>query len=633
LVYRLARRSLLLAMPWAAVEGRAFGGDRVLRHANGEVYVSLGLFHDIGAAKIPADCHVIRTMGYSVVGAGGGWYAETKVAGETAFRKQSAEGRWFELSESRPQVEQFGATGDDFEADTAGWQAAIDYVSARGGGVVQGSRPTYCLKNLNVVADGVRLDFGGARITARPALVAEGEVKGAPVIHARGREEGPLAIDAIDESGSLSLSSSEAARLAVGQMVRIHQDVALPAWNSGLTSGAFDKARGRGEINRVKAINGNQIVLSHKPERRYGPGAKIFAIRPLEGFSVLNIGGLGEVDPGDGFKGDVEALSAAPHLIAVALASSPRVENVRAVGYQLAAVYFQHSEDPIVERCEFADAFRPKLGGHGYGVRFHRCRGGVARALVGRKLRHLVDDVQSLDTLSTRNVAFQGVNGQYKTHGFGAKRFRSLDDQNHGGDKGWDIGNATFAGDDDTIIENPSGSGASIQVDFSCGSDGLLVVNPRFEGAGQAIVARAGARNLTVRGGVITMNNASRGAVVVRSKLYLTDKYSRPCSNVTIADLEIQAASTAPDAVALDLDCRGAIVVHNVGVDASVALAGLRLSATLRADRVSVTDNRIRGTSGSHWVTIGKSPSAYELRGNDFRPAGSIDPRIRPPGA
>ena len=619
-------------MPWAAVGGRAFGADRIQRNAAGEAYMSVGLFSDIAAAKIPTDSHVIRTTGHSVAGEGGGWYAETSASGETPFRRQSADGRWFELTETRPQVEQFGALGDDYAADTTAWQAAIDYVSTRGGGVVYGGRPTYCLKNLNVVSDNVVLDFRGARIIAQPAFVDEGEVKGAPVIHARGREEGPISIGAIDQSGSFSAPPGMGARLAVGQLVRIHQDLPLLSWNSGLTPGAFDKARGRGEINRIKSIHEDRIVLANKFERRYGPDAKLFAMRPLEGFRVLNIGGLEEVDPGDGFKGDIEALSTAPHLIAVALALAPRVENVRAAGYQLAAVYFQDCEAPIVERCEFSDAFRPALGGHGYGVRFHRCRGGVARALVGRKLRHLVDDVQSLDTLSTRNIAFQGLNGQYKTHGFGAKRFRSLDDQNHGGDKGWDIGNATFAGDDDTIIENPSGSGASIQVDFSCGSDGLLVLNPRFEGAGQAIVARAGARNLTVRGGVITMNGGSRAAVVVRSKLYLTDKYARPCANVTVVDLTIQAASTAPDASALDIDCRGTIVVRNVSVDANAPLAGLRLSTTLRADTVSVVDNRIWGVSGPRWVTVGKSPATYELRGNDFRPTGSIGAAGSSPG-
>ncbi|KQY29714.1 hypothetical protein ASD21_04105 [Caulobacter sp. Root1455] len=623
---------MLLAAPWTAFGGWAFGADGVQRNAAGEAFMSVALFSDIGAMKVPADRHIVRTTGHSIPGEGGGWYAETSASGETAFRRQSADGRWFELTETRPRVEQFGALGDDYEADTAGWQAAIDYIGARGGGVIYGSRPTYCLKSLNVISDKVVLDFRGARILARPAFVDEGEVRGAPVIHARGREEGPISISAIDESGTLSVASGMGVNLAVGQLVRIHQDVRLLAWNSGLAPGAFYKARGRGEINRIKAVHGDRIVLSNKLERRYGPDAKIFAIRPLEGFRILNIGGLEEVDPGDAFKGDVETLGAAPHLIAVALAVAPRVENVRAGGYQLAAVYFQHCEAPIVERCEFSDAFRPTLGGHGYGVRFHRCRGGVARTLVGRKLRHLVDDVQSLDTLSTRNVAFQGLNGQYKTHGFGAKRFRSLDDQNHGGDKGWDIGNATFAGDDDTIIENPSGGGASIQVDFSCGSDGLLVLNPRFEGAVQAIVARAGARNLTVRGGVITMSGGSRAAVVVRSKLYLTDKYARPCANVTIVDLDIQAASTAPDASALDIDCRGTIVVRNISVDAAAPLAGLRLSTTLRADRVSVVDNRIWGVSGPRWVTVGKSPTAYELRGNDFRPTGSIGAATPAPG-
>ncbi len=632
MAFRLARRSLLLAMP-LVVGGRAFGADGVLRNAAGQTYVNVGLFGDIGTAKVPADCHVVRTTGHSIAGQGGGWYAETSASGETSFRSQSADGRWFELSETRPQVEQFGATGDDFEADTAGWQAAIDYVGARGGGVVQGSRATYRLKNLNVAFDNVVLDFRGALITARPAGVVNGEVTGAPVIHAMGRESEPMAISSTDGQDGLSVPKGVAARLAVNQLVRLHQDVALAAWNNGLTSDAFKKARGRGEINRVKAIHEDRIVLSHALERKYGSDAKIFAIEPLEGFEVRNIGGLQEIDPGDGFKGDIEALGEAPHLIAIALAQGPRVENVRAGGYQLAGVYFQHCEEPVVERGAFSDALRPKLGGHGYGVRFHRCRRGVARSLVGRKLRHLVDDVQSLDTLSTGNVAFEGVNGQYKTHGFGAKRFRSLDDQNHGGDKGWDIGNATFAGDDDTIIENPSGSGASIQVDFSCGSDGLLVLNPRFEGAGQAIVARAGARNLTVRGGDITMTEASRAAIVVRSKLYLTDKYLRPCANITVVDLNIHAGATAPDAIALDIDCRGAIVVRNVGIDAKAPLAGLRLSTTLRADKLSVVDNRIWGLSGPGWMSVGKPPAASEVRGNDLRPTGSIGLGNPSPGA
>ena len=106
--------------------------------------MSAGLFTQLCGLSVPAGVGLIQTTGYARTGVGSARYAVTANTGATAWRVQTADGRWFELAEPSPDVAMFGAVGDGVTDDTAALNASIAYLSApvnsssaRGGGVVR----------------------------------------------------------------------------------------------------------------------------------------------------------------------------------------------------------------------------------------------------------------------------------------------------------------------------------------------------------------------------------------------------------------------------------------------------------------------------------------------------------------
>ncbi len=99
--------------------------------------LDVGLFGDIAKTTVPDEVNLLRTAGYSRLGIGAARYVASSNSGATAFRAQSANGRWFELAEDVPTAHMFGALGDDNNNDAPPLQAFLDYVSdlgtARGG--------------------------------------------------------------------------------------------------------------------------------------------------------------------------------------------------------------------------------------------------------------------------------------------------------------------------------------------------------------------------------------------------------------------------------------------------------------------------------------------------------------------
>ncbi len=106
--------------------------------------MSAGLFTQLGGLSVPAGVSLIQTTGYSVNGIGSARYAATVNSGVSAWRVQTADGRWFELAEPAPDVAMFGAQGDGVTDDTTALNANIAYLgaavnssNAQGGGVVR----------------------------------------------------------------------------------------------------------------------------------------------------------------------------------------------------------------------------------------------------------------------------------------------------------------------------------------------------------------------------------------------------------------------------------------------------------------------------------------------------------------
>jgi len=161
---------------------------------------SVPSFAAISTASIAATTDTIQTSGYTVRGIGAATYVSVDppavggrvVAQATAWRKQSADGRWWELLPN-PYVtfDQLGTIGKPgFEAnDIQGWKNVSAYLAEKDGAALKGRRTTYAVGEQTYrpgstewgyepspVIEGVGLtgfvhvDFMGATLRCRPGL-------------------------------------------------------------------------------------------------------------------------------------------------------------------------------------------------------------------------------------------------------------------------------------------------------------------------------------------------------------------------------------------------------------------------------------------------------------------------------
>jgi hypothetical protein len=158
--------------------GGGAGGQLVLPAA-----MQVGLFTAFSSITIPFGTDVVRTSGYAKAGVGGAFYVSSANTGATAWRAQSANGRWFELaSDEIPTPAKFGAPLDGTDSDLPAIQAAVSYVqTVRGRGQVHLEDRTYHCPSGTLTVDptlcgllgrGAKLDFGG-RTTTNPASMPE----------------------------------------------------------------------------------------------------------------------------------------------------------------------------------------------------------------------------------------------------------------------------------------------------------------------------------------------------------------------------------------------------------------------------------------------------------------------------
>jgi hypothetical protein len=101
----------------------------------------IGLFRDLAQISLPLSVQTIVTAGYHATGVGIARYCVTPRSGETAFRKQTADGRWFELLPDPAGVspQQLGARGDYDRLrqigsdDSQSFLDWVEYCMSRGG--------------------------------------------------------------------------------------------------------------------------------------------------------------------------------------------------------------------------------------------------------------------------------------------------------------------------------------------------------------------------------------------------------------------------------------------------------------------------------------------------------------------
>lgn len=128
--------------------------------------MAVGLFTALGLLSIPVGTDLIQTSGYGAVGEGSARYVEVGAGPATAWRAQTANGRWFELTPDRGAVTvaQFGAdgSGDDWAALQAGMTyAALNRVE------LLWTAPEYSTSQALIVTSGLRMreTCGGVTLT------------------------------------------------------------------------------------------------------------------------------------------------------------------------------------------------------------------------------------------------------------------------------------------------------------------------------------------------------------------------------------------------------------------------------------------------------------------------------------
>ncbi len=105
----IGRRALLIAAG-AASPSIALAAQNIQNGSAASFDVRL--FTELSQTSIPANVSTVVTSGHTVPGLGSARYNSTVETGSTRYRALSADGRWFELAEVEPNVEQFGAVPD-----------------------------------------------------------------------------------------------------------------------------------------------------------------------------------------------------------------------------------------------------------------------------------------------------------------------------------------------------------------------------------------------------------------------------------------------------------------------------------------------------------------------------------------
>ncbi|TIN98298.1 MAG: hypothetical protein E5Y03_25045 [Mesorhizobium sp.] len=185
---------------------------------------------DLQAATIPLILDFVRTAGYAAVDDGGGaQYTEIPlITADQPWHKLTNGGtrRWELVFEAgRVNIKQFGAKGDGVTDDLAAGQAAIDYVFAKGGGIV-----------LVPYTDDYYRTTAAWRLKDNVALIGDGS---RPKIKKEGagltRDTGAVVLN----DGYYTASGNENVHVRGLTLQNRYQDFLVPVADSGETIGSM----------------------------------------------------------------------------------------------------------------------------------------------------------------------------------------------------------------------------------------------------------------------------------------------------------------------------------------------------------------------------------------------------------
>ncbi len=494
------------------------------------------------------------------------------------------------------------------DTDTERWQAAIDALATTGGTITTASK-TIALTNLDVTTSSITLDFNGATVAADPTTSG---ADGAPMIYAHGSVGAEHTITGSTKGAVAITATGNGAAYAAGDYVIVGDAEAVAAWNDTISGGPVAGYGGSYEVNRILSKASDVLTLAAPLERTYATTPTVKKMTPIENFRVTGIGSLTESNPGAAFTGEIGDLATAPHLIAIEYAVQPRVDHFHAGFWNLHMAYFKYCWQPAVSNLQGISPYRPSTGGHGYMTRFDRCRVASVELCYGYKVRHVVDDVQSIDTHSERNISLSSVSGAYAVHGHGAVRFLSDHDTAYGTDYGWIVGNPSFAGDYDTVIRSPRGHGHVSHVAFWCKSERLTIIDLQGPCSSRSIMMCAGAKGLKVQGGRLENMAAMVNGIRVRSKLNTGDSYGIDCENVEIDGTQFPVTATFGGGFyhPIEIDALGTILVKNWEISATANFSeGVKICETLTATNVVVSGGHVKGAGTGRAVKIYTAPT------------------------
>lgn len=278
--------------------------------------------------------------------------------------------------------------------------------------------------------------------------------------------------------------------------------------NTKLFSGSY---QGRGELNYYTA-NSNKVS---KPfEFDYGEEESLYSKARISKVDyikspIIDGGGclIEEVDLGE-YTNEIKNSNGEnmPSLFQFDYCENANIHDIYVNGWNYKVVSALYCKNMSVTNIIAKNAFRPLVAAHGYLVQFVRCLNTFASKNIVYNARHLIDYVNSLDGYSSNNHAYNGVWAQYITHGMGSNRITSENDSCMNCHNGWSIGNASFNGDYNCNIINPTfiGDNVGAEAIIVCASENTKIVNPIIKSKGKGIFILAGAKNTTIDGGIIS---------------------------------------------------------------------------------------------------------------------------------